>query len=54
MDDDCEHDKSRVLETRIVRGHVWRRRECKDCAHRWSTYEVPAEDVKFEMSEEIH
>lgn len=54
MTDDCEHEKSRVLQTRNVRGYVWRQRECKDCGHRWGTYEIPAEHVEFEASEEIH
>lgn len=44
---DCEHEKSKVLQTRNVRGYVWRQRECKDCGHRWGTFEVPAENVEF-------
>lgn len=47
MDDDCSHEQSKVLQTRRIRGYVWRQRECKDCGHRWGTYEVPAENVEF-------
>lgn len=32
--------RSEVLKTRQLRGAIWRRRRCPDCAHRWSSYET--------------
>ena len=29
-------------------GWKWRLRDCYDCEHRWSTYEVPAELLSVE------
>ena len=38
----CKHDKSKVLDTsHDNRGGVRRRRECKSCSQRFSTYERP-------------
>jgi len=38
----CKHDKSKVLDTsHDHRGGVRRRRECKSCGQRFSTYERP-------------
>jgi transcriptional repressor NrdR len=38
----CQSDKSRVLDTtHDARGGVRRRRECKNCKQRFSTYERP-------------
>lgn len=36
-----------VVETRPVRNTVKRRRECKRCGERWTTYEVSAEAAKL-------
>lgn len=38
----CDHDDIRILETRDDR----RRRECRRCLNRWTTYEVRAEDLE--------
>lgn len=46
--DDCKHEDSRVLQTRLKLGFFRRRRECKLCGFRWTTVEVPEEDVTFE------
>lgn len=35
----CHHDEAPIIEHRGSR----RRRECRRCTHRWTTYEVPAE-----------
>jgi transcriptional regulator NrdR family protein len=44
----CLSWDSRVLSTRKSASTVWyiRRRECIHCNHRWTTYEVPADDVQ--------
>lgn len=34
----------RVFNTRARNGHVWRRRECLVCGHRFSTTEAPTAD----------
>lgn len=34
----------RVLETRLWRGMILRRRLCKACGNRWVTLEVPREE----------
>ncbi len=34
-----------VIDTRPTRKGVRRRRECLTCKHRFSTYEIPAEDI---------
>ena len=36
------HEETRLLETREGR----RRRECGQCFHRWTTYEIPAERLE--------
>ncbi len=38
----CHHDESAIVERRGNR----RRRECRRCHHRWTTYEVPAERLE--------
>ena len=38
----CDHDKIAILENRGGR----RRRECKRCFHRWTTYEVSAQRLE--------
>jgi transcriptional regulator NrdR family protein len=30
----------RVLEARVVKGYVRRRRKCSTCKHRWNSYET--------------
>src|SRR6185295_6587769 len=39
----CGHDGDKVIDSRSVRDGlgVRRRRECGDCRHRYTTYEVP-------------
>jgi transcriptional repressor NrdR len=39
----CGHDGDKVIDSRSVRDGlgVRRRRECSDCRHRYTTYEVP-------------
>lgn len=41
---ECGSWKSKVKESRRDTrfGWKWRLRDCMDCGHRWSTYEVPA------------
>ena len=38
----CNHDRITLLETRGER----RRRECRRCLNRWTTYEIPAERLE--------
>jgi transcriptional regulator NrdR family protein len=38
----CNHDENKIVEHRGSR----RRRECGQCFHRWTTYEVPAERLE--------
>ena len=38
----CESDKSRVTDSRN-RGYTYRRRLCKECGERYSTYEISVE-----------
>lgn len=41
---ECESKLVAVIETRSSHGRVKRRRECKDCLRRWTTYEITAEE----------
>ena len=36
---DCQHEDSRVIDSRATADHVRRRRECQACGHRFTTYE---------------
>lgn len=38
----CHDDRNAIVEHRGTR----RRRECSQCRHRWTTYEVPAERLE--------
>lgn len=38
----CHHDEAPIIEHRGVR----RRRECRRCKHRWTTYEITAERLE--------
>jgi transcriptional regulator NrdR family protein len=42
--EECGSWGSKVKETRkdTRYGWRWRLRDCEECGHRWSTYEVPA------------
>lgn len=42
-DDNYVYDSRRVCEKKI--NSVKRRRECKDCFHRWNTYEMSEEEM---------
>ncbi|MFB6242022.1 MAG: transcriptional regulator NrdR [Candidatus Nanosalina sp.] len=45
----CGHDKSKVIDTRDTCDQVRRRRECKDCGRRFTTYETAESlDIKVE------
>ena len=40
----CGHDTVMIRDSRVnSRNWRLRRRECMECKHRWSTYEVPVE-----------
>lgn len=41
---------STVYETRESETTVWRRRECRICHHRWTTYEAPQDLSKLILS----
>jgi transcriptional regulator NrdR family protein len=41
---ECER-RSRVVETRVNRGLLTRRRECVRCGHRWNTVEIRQDDL---------
>ncbi len=47
---ECGSWKSQVKESRrdTRYGWKWRLRDCVECGHRWSTYEVPAETLQVE------
>ncbi|WP_406568396.1 hypothetical protein [Alterisphingorhabdus coralli] len=41
----CGHKKSKTLDVRLRNdpiSHVWRRRQCENCGHRFTTYEIEA------------
>lgn len=44
----CEHKRQMVLNSRLLPEGRYRRRECLDCHHRWSTveFEVDLEQGK--------
>ncbi len=39
--EDCEHKTFRTADSRKRVGYTFRRKECKECKHRWTTVEVP-------------
>ena len=41
----CEHKRQMVINSRVLPEGRYRRRECLDCRHRWSTVEY---EVDFE------
>ena len=47
---ECSSWGSKVKETRKDTrwGWRWRLRECGECGHRWSTYEIPAEALSVD------
>ncbi len=49
----CDSWESKVVDSRkkTDAGWVVRRRECAACGTRWTTYEVPANDVRHEAEE---
>ena len=51
---ECHTFSSKVVDSRKQMENGWtvRRRECYECHHRWTTYEVPAADVKQETTDE--
>lgn len=42
----CLSDNDRVTDSRTVGGQVWRRRECRRCNGRWSTFEITKEEYE--------
>lgn len=46
----CGSWQSKVKETRPDTrfGYRWRLRDCSECDHRWSTYEVPVDTLSIE------
>lgn len=51
---ECHTFSSKVIDTRKQPETGWtvRRRECYECTHRWTTYEVPTVDVRKETTDE--
>ncbi len=45
----CGHSDTSVLDSRVTRGgkEIRRRRECKKCSHRFTTYERPEERIVY-------
>jgi len=41
----CDHDDSRVIDSRDINDAVRRRRECRECGARFTTYERPERPV---------
>lgn len=45
----CGKDTLKVVDTRPVQSYEWlvrRRRKCRSCGYRFSTYELQAKDIK--------
>lgn len=36
---ECQHNDTRVVDSRSLGGHIRRRRECQSCGHRFTTHE---------------
>lgn len=47
----CEHieltNKHKIIGTRRLTRHIWRRRICKICGGRFTTYEITEEYFKY-------
>jgi transcriptional regulator NrdR family protein len=43
----CSHPTSRVLRTDAYDEEIKRRRECEQCRHRWTSVEVPEEQIRL-------
>jgi transcriptional regulator NrdR family protein len=48
----CFHHETEVYNSRRYNGRVWRRRRCRDCTERFTTYEVTSEEFKKLMEQE--
>ena len=42
----CGGDSGVLESRRRADGHIWRRRQCKSCEHRWPTIEIPLERLR--------
>jgi transcriptional repressor NrdR len=44
----CESFESKVTDSRAIedKNTIRRRRECIDCGHRWTTYEIDATELR--------
>ena len=40
---ECGSSDTHIVDTRSIREAVRRRRQCRDCRQRWTTYEITAE-----------
>ncbi len=48
----CDHDSTKVIDTRETSEKVRRRRECKECGRRFTTYETAEKlDIKVEKGD---
>ena len=46
----CGSAELDIVDSRSIEGGVWRRRECRRCWHRFTTYEVSKDDfLKFAL-----
>lgn len=43
----CQAMKTRVIDSRVVKGATRRRRVCKRCRQRWTTYEITDKAFQF-------
>ena len=52
---ECHTFNSKVIDSRkqMETGWTMRRRECYECGHRWTTYEVPTADIS-QQPEDSH
>lgn len=41
----CDSCNTRVINSREGDSHIYRRRKCLDCGHRFTTYEYEAEKI---------
>lgn len=42
----CGQSYTRILETDVRKSYTRRRRACRECGYRWSTYEISALEFK--------
>lgn len=50
----CHHDENFVVRTDAEQDTIRRRRQCRRCGHRWTTYETAADVIaKFDRLKQV-